>query len=464
MARRRRCPSVIRRRPPGWGERGPAPGDPGPADGSLRLYPWYGRPVVSIALLSMTTGFGQFGAVAALGDVAKSFGHLSHGTSFADQAGLSGTMLGIGLAVLRLASIGGLPLTSLADRLGRRPTMLATCAFGLAATVLAAASPSYWWFVAIFALGRPLLTATLSITHVSAAELTRTADRAKALAFTAGGYGVGAGLIAVIHSLGGGTLGFRGIFLLALVPLALLPLLRSSIIEPDRFVVAEEAQHRRPVIGPAVRRPRRRMIGMVGREHRRRLVVVATMSFAVSMITGPANSLVFIYAQNVRHASGILVSAMVVSAGVTGLVGLLLGRWASDRIGRRPTIAVAMAVIAALGVLTYSGSTPALLLGYVAGVMASSMLAPAAGALANELFPTSVRASAAGWYLATGVLGAVVGLLVFGAVADVGGTANHALVAAAVTFLPVVPVAALLWLLPETRGRELEEMWPAPLT
>ncbi len=418
----------------------------------MRLYPWYGRPVASIALVSMITGFGQFGAVAALGDVAKSFGHLSHGTSFADQAGLSGTMLGIGLAILRLASLGGMPLTSLADRLGRRPTMLATCAAGLVATVLAAGSPSYWWFVAIFALGRPLLTATLSITHVSAAELTRTSDRTKALALSAAGYGVGAGLIAVIYNLAGKTLGFRGVFLLALVPLTLLPVLRSSIVEPDRFVLLGRARHHRPAIGA------------VGREHRRRLVLVAALSFAVSMITGPATSLVFIYAQNVRHASGVLVSGMVVSAGVTGLAGLLIGRWASDRIGRRPTIALAMVVIALLGVVTYSGSTPALLLGYVAGVMASSMLAPAAGALANELFPTPVRASAAGWYLATGVLGAVAGLLVFGAVADVGGTGNHALVAAEVTFLPAAPAAALLWFLPETRGRELEELWPAPVT
>lgn len=430
----------------------PAPERPGPVGGSLRLYPWYGGPVVSIALISMMTGFGQFGAVAALGDVAKSFGHLSNGTSFADQAGLSGTMLGIGLAVLRLASLGGMPLTSLADRMGRRPTMVATCAAGLAVTVLAAGSPSYWWFVVIFALGRPLLTATLSITHVSSAELTRTSDRTKALALTAAGYGVGAGLIAVIYNLAGKALGFRGVFLLALVPLALLPALRSSLVEPDRFVLLGEEQHRRPVMGT------------VGRAHRRRLVLVATLSFAVSMITGPATSLVFIYAQNVRHASGILVSAMVVSAGMTGLAGLLVGRWASDRFGRRPTIALAMVVIALLGVLTYSGSTPALLLGYVAGVMASSMLAPAAGALANELFPTEVRASAAGWYLATGVLGAVAGLLVFGAVADAGGAANHALLAAAVTFLPAAPAAALLWFLPETRGRELEELWPTTFT
>ena len=54
-------------------------------------------------------GSAQFGVVAALGDVAKGFGQVTHGATFADQAGLSGTDLGIGLAVIRLAALGGLP-------------------------------------------------------------------------------------------------------------------------------------------------------------------------------------------------------------------------------------------------------------------------------------------------------------------------------------------------------------------
>jgi MFS family permease len=417
-------------------------------DRTLHLYAWRDRPVVGTALLAMASGFGQFGAVAALGDVAKTFGHLAHGASFADQAGLSGTTLGTGLAIIRLASLGALPLAGLADGLGRRRTMLTTCALGLALTVLAAGSPTYWWFVAIFALGRPLLSATLGVSQVTAAELTRTTDRAKALALTAAGYGVGAGLIAILHSLAGGTLGFRGIFAVAIVPLLLLPFIRSWVTEPDRYSNLEETEHRRPVLGA------------VGREHRRRLLVVATLAFAISVITGPANSLVFIYAQNVRHVSGLLTSAMVVTAGFTGLAGLVIGRWGADRYGRRPTVALGMVAIALLGVLTYSGPRPSLLLGYVLGVMASSVLAPAAGSLANELFPTNVRASAAGWYLAAGVLGAVAGLIVFGTVADIGGVGNHAAIAAFATFLPAVPVAGLLWLLPETRGREPEDLSP----
>ena len=87
---------------------------------------------------------------------------------------------------------------------------------------------------------------------------------------------------------------------------------------------------------------------------------------------------------------------MVVGAGVLGLVGLLAGRWLADHWGRRPTAAVAMVAIALCCVITYSSSRITLVVGYLLGIVAAAVFAPAAGALANELFPTSVRASVAG--------------------------------------------------------------------
>jgi len=90
-------------------------------------------------------------------------------------------------------------------------------------------------------------------------------------------------------------------------------------------------------------------------------------------------------------------------------------------------------------------------------VFAASVFAPAVGSLVNELFPTAVRASAAGWSLAAGVLGAVTGLVAFGAVV---GDGHQFAVAGLVTFLPAALMMALFWLLPETRGREPEDLWP----
>ncbi|HEX4244785.1 MAG TPA: MFS transporter, partial [Acidimicrobiales bacterium] len=342
-------------------------------------------------------------------------------------------------------SLGSLPLAGLADRFGRRTMLLVTVGVGLSLTVVVAASPSYWWFVILFACGRPLLSATTALAQVMAAEQTGTADRAKAVAFITAGYAVGAGLIAVVHSLASSALGFRGVFVLALAPLALLPLLRRWIVEPDRFAqAATSAGHPIPVLGP------------VAKPFRRRLLVTIALTFAISVITGPANSFVFLYAQNVLHQSGIVTAGMITGGGVCGLLGLLAGRWLADHVGRRPTGALALVAVALVASLAYSGSGAALIVGYLSGVFAGAVLAPALGTLLNELFPTSVRASASGWWVAAGVLGAVVGLIVFGAVATVN---NRFSAAAVITFLPMALAMGLFWLVPETRGREPEDLW-----
>jgi MFS family permease len=412
----------------------------------LRLHRWTDRAVVAIAITALAAGFGQFGVVAALGDVSTQLGHVAPGGSIADKVGLSGTSLGVGLAIIRLASLASLPLIGIADRLGRRRVILTVTITGLALTVAAAGSPGYWWFVAIFAFGRPLLSATNALAEVMAAEETGSSDRAAAIALVAAGYAAGAGLAAIVHSLASGPLGFRGIFALAVIPLAVVFAVRGWVEEPSRFMVAEaEADHPTPVLGA------------VGPRFRRRLVVLMLVTFAVSIITGPANSFIFLYAQDVVHQPGWVTALMVAAAGVVGLPGLLAGRWLADHVGRRPTCSAAMLTIALGGTLAYSGSRPALLVGYVLGVCGGSLLAPAAGALLSELFPTSVRASATGWCVTAGVLGAVGGLVAFGAVADVG---NRFASAAYLVFLPTAAAAVLFWFVPETMGREPEALWP----
>lgn len=106
------------------------------------------------------------------------------------------------------------------------------------------------------------------------------------------------------------------------------------------------------------------------------------------------------------------------------------------------------------GIVTYSGSVPAAVAGYLAAVLFGSAFLPAMGALQAELFPTPVRAAAAGWMVAASVVGAFMGLVAFGLVADAG---DRFVTAAAVVFAPMALAAVLVTLVPETRGRELED-------
>jgi MFS family permease len=403
---------------------------------------WRNPRVVAVALVVMAAGFGQFGAVAALADVAEAFGETKGDATIEEQAGLSGTALGIGLSVIRIAALGGLVLAGLADRLGRRRILTACSTAGLGLTFLASFSPTYWWFVAAFALGRPLFAATTTVAAVAAAEHTTSPERARAVALVAAAYGVGAGAVAVVRAISSEVLGFRGVFALALIPLVLLPFATRQLEEPERYRMLEIARERPiPVLG-AVR----------GR-HRGRLGVVAVVTFAVAAVTGPANSFVFVYAENVLGLSTGVTATLVVAAGLAGLVGLLIGRWGADRFGRRATAGAALAGLALAALCTYSGSTVALAVGYLLGVLAGSTYSPAMGSLVAELFPTPIRASVAGWLVGAGVVGASVGLLVFGTLVDVNQSFRGA---AVVVFLPVVPAGLVLNLVPETRGHELD--------
>ncbi len=71
------------------------------------------------------------------------------------------------------------------------------------------------------------------------------------------------------------------------------------------------------------------------------------------MVTGPANTFVFLFAQNIEHLAGYVTALLVVGAGMAGLGGLLVGRYAADRFGRRPTAMISMMVLALLGIVTY---------------------------------------------------------------------------------------------------------------
>jgi putative MFS transporter len=151
------------------------------------------------------------------------------------------------------------------------------------------------------------------------------------------------------------------------------------------------------------------------------------------------------------------IALVAVLAAPIGLTGLLVGRFAADRLGRRITAGVMQTLVAFGIAATYSGSELGAIAGYLAGVFGASAFAPAAAALGAELFPTSVRATAAGWLTVAGVLGAVSGVLMFGVSADLlGGFGN----AAAVLAAPVAVSALLFTRLPETRGLELEESAP----
>ena len=414
--------------------------------GSGRTRPgWLHPTIVRAAVLAVASGYGQFALTTVLGNVAVAFGETAS-TSRLD-VGLQATTIGVGLAIIRLAAIFALPATAVADRHGRRRPVLTFAATGLVCTVAAAAAPGYWWLVGIAALSRPLLAATNAIAHVIAAEETTAADRAKGLAFVQASYAVGAGIVSVIHGLAGDVIGFRGVFAVAVLPLLVLPLVARNLEEPALYSSREQSVVRRPAFG------------MVRQELRSRLALVSLLAGLMAVVTGPAFTYLFVMGEVTLGASRVVMAGLVVAAGPIGLIGLLGGRWAADRLGRRITAALAMAATAGAATVAYTGTFTALAAGYLATAMVAGAFGPAGGALLTEVFPTDARATASGWTAAAGVIGAVVGLGLFGFLGEALGSFGTA---GAVLWLPVVPLTGLYALLPETRGHELDEVVITP--
>jgi MFS family permease len=401
---------------------------------------WVTPSLRAALVASVGSGIAGFSVTALVGDVATTFGAPGAGEGVVAQIGLTGTTLGVSLALIRLASLGALPGAALADRLGRRRMLLVMLGVGLALTMTGAFAPGYWWWVAVVALARPFLSTVNAVASVVAAEETSVRYRAWALAGIGAAYGIGSGVVPVLRGLVPG-ISFRVVLGLVVVPLLVLPVLSRWLRDPDVYQQAPEPDR------PAVP-------GAVPPQHRRHLALLLLATASLALATGPGFTFVVVYGEEVLGATSTTTALLVVSAGPIGLVGLLLGRWLSDSLGRRPTIALAMLGTAVALAITYSGVQEGLVVGYLVAIMSASAFGVPAAALAAEAFPTRVRATVAGWVTAAGVSGAVIGLASFGVLADVTGTfAEAARILAVVVVVGVLAVIGL----PETRGAELTQ-------
>lgn len=407
---------------------------------------WLAPSILAAALLALFAGVAQYGVTAVAADVAAEFGEPqpAAGDDPLAQVGLAMTTLGIGFGIIRLASIGSLPVAGLADRYGRRRTLLVCAAAGLTLTVLAAGAWAFWVFVALVALARPLLSGTDAIAGVIAAEEVDSRDRTKAIALIGAAYSLGSGLISVSRGLLDAYLTFRGVLLLVLVPVLALPLIGRYVSEPPRFRT-HASMHMR------------RRLGSMPRPLWGRLALLCVITLGIGVVTGPVWTYLFVYGEGVLNASPLQMAALVVGAAPGGLAGLLLGRWTADRFGRRSVAGASLSLTALAGAAAYSDGFGLLGVGYLGSIAAAAAYAPSGGALDAEVFPTSVRATAAGWLAACGVAGTVTGLVAFGVIAEVTGDFTDA---GLYVCLPVTLLGGLYVLLPETRGLELEESAP----
>jgi MFS family permease len=351
----------------------------------------------------------------------------------------------LGSLTLAASAIGGFGFGVIADRLGRtRALMLSilvysvfTFACGLAQTI---------WQLAVF---RVFLGLGMGGEWASGAALVSETwperHRGKALGLMQSCWAIGYGLAAVVNWAIQPRFGWRAVFFAGIVPALFTIWIRRHVREPEMWSKA------RTTPSPA---------GGVGSwpSGLLRLSAVLTVMNAATMFAWwGLNLWVPSYLALPVDRGGIGLSTETMSFFVIAMqVGMWFGYvtfgFVSDAFGRKPTYVIYLLLAAAL-VWTYGATSRPLVLlllgpfvaffgtGYFSGF----------GAIASEIYPTAIRATAMGVTYNVGRLLSAVAPLVVGTLAQSSGF-GAAFTLTAGAFL----VAAVLWVgIPETRGRQL---------
>ena len=255
-------------------------------------------------------------------------------------------------------------------------------------------------------------------------------------------YGLGTGIIVVSLPLADlGPWGWRLTFVVAGLTLPMIWSARRHLPESRRFerLASDDA----PVESRRV--------------NRGRFVLLAAMFFLFNVFVAPASQLQNDYLRADRGFSGLLIAVFVVLTATPAGLGVLAGGRLADIRGRKAAIVP--------GTDRVRRVQRRVLLGRRARRCGSRRCCrrcsarwpcPAMGVIAPELFPTAHRGGVRGVLTAIAVGGSVCGLLVAGSIVDSAGYST------AFAVLAVAPLAAagLAFAIPETRGKELEDLNP----
>ncbi|HVW28591.1 MAG TPA: MFS transporter [Polyangiaceae bacterium] len=332
-----------------------------------------------------------------------------------------------------------------ADRWGRKRVLTITIAGYTTMTALTGLAVGPWSFAICQMIGRIFLIAEYVTSMVIAAEEFPEDRRGLSVGVIASCSSLGsivcAGVAPVLLSL---PPGWRSVYFVGVIPLVLVAFARRGLSETQRFLQVEKQETRRSLFH-VFRTP-----------YRRRVYQLGAIWFAAAC--GSQSTVTFWkdFAVNERGFTDGQVGAAITMAALVAVPLVFTVPKLLDAIGRKPTAVIVFTVGAAGTVGCYSlyGRAP-LTVALVLGVFSSSAFLPVLDAFTTELFPTAMRAEGFAWANnLIGRVGNVLSPLVVGWVAERLGWGPVIRVTAVFT---VAALALILVLLPETKGRSLEE-------
>src|SRR3954454_5330828 len=370
-------------------------------------------------------------------------------SAIARDLGLGATA-GASLATFTLigAVIGGVVFGMLADAYGRVRVLSLTILIFALFTGLSAFAQGYWDLVAYRTIAGLGLGGEFGIGMALVAEAWPASQRARASSYVGLGWQAGVLAAALVTPLLLPAIGWRGMFVVGLVPAVASFLIRRAVGEPPLFVErAKGAKATTRTMAPL------------------RLLVkdAATAKISLGMLIlcsvqnfGYYGIMIWMPGYLARQFGfGLPQAAVWTSVTILGMgFGIWLFGELADRIGRKPVF-LAYQAGAAVMVVVYSqlkDPAAALVGGAVMGMFVNGMLG-GYGALMSELYPTEARATAQNVLFNLGRAVGGFGPLVIGALA---AAYSWQLAIALLAAIYVVDMLATALLIPERKGAELE--------
>lgn len=340
-------------------------------------------------------------------------------------------------SVLALGGLGALPLATLADRFGRRRLIAVGVGGFSIANFASAFAPS---LEALAVLRLIAVCFEVLVGGVATALIVEEAPpgrRGQAVSVLAVLSGAGTGITVLAYPVVAPH--WRWLFLAGGIGLVAAPLIWRKLPEGRVWQQARFS-------GSALRL-------LLQPPWRRRLIVIAATTALVAVLLEPAGLLFTLFATQVLRLSPVAISELIVVSGLAGVASYLAGGLLTDRYGRRVPAAALTGATAISASLSFGSGTPGFLAGNVLWSSFASAATPVLGAWSAELFPTRARATAESVGSFAAALGSVAGLQAVGVLSQSVGL-GRALELAGVVALAG---AALLLLLPETRGSPLPD-------
>jgi MFS family permease len=309
-------------------------------------------------------------------------------------------------------------------------------------------------FIALQFLARTFAVAEALLAVVVIAEEFDPGVRGWGIGALAAIQACGAGLAALLFSLVGGVEnGWRGLYLVGLVPLLLIAYWRRTLPETERFA---QYQRRHTERGQAehLLRP---MLNLF-RAYPGRIAMLASVVFFLAAAESAAGFFGPKFLQDVHGWTPSAVGLMTVFAGGFAITGNTFAGWLSDRVGRkRVTIGFLLSeIVFTIAYYNVSGLlvVPMWML-MIFALLGGNVTIAAYGA---ELFPTSYRSTAAGVRVIVATIGASIGLALESFLYGMMGS-HRAAISLLATLAVLGPIIVAVTF-PETSGRALEDIAP----